>query len=543
MADKPTVPVSKPTPADLTAVPIHQQFPLLNLGLAAALAVTWTRGWRVWPAVLIAGLASGALLRLGWMGSPIYALGLTAGALGGRLLLALTGFDSRMRSATDVLTLAVLAGPVASMITGLNLAFLTSTGSMDSLAKTFLAQWMAGWTGVLMMTPFLFSLSADYFQRWNAARVREWLLVNLLLVGSMLVMLQNLDVGDQLRYPLAYLALPCIFWTAWRFGTGGAALANLLMGIVTALGAQEGLGPFSGKEEMLVLLPAWAFLVFHGLVALLLAAFTDQRRLELVQHRQRARFLRQLLDELPCGILLKDITDKPLMVNRRWFQFYGKAGGTEEDQLKHQKSVESFWRGRELTLLQNLGEVLREETESTDFEGRRVELLLTKQAAYFDERGERLLMVVADDIGTGRASLRKTRETLERTQAALAVAEVGLWDWQIPSGIIKFDETFAKLAGLPEKPAEIAVPEWQNHIHPEDRHQFQHDMLQHLHHQAELFATRFRFQREKDSVWLVVRGRIVEKDSRNLGVRMIGTLQHARATVTPLPDPNATASK
>jgi len=42
-----------------------------------------------------------------------------------------------------------------------------------------------------------------------------------------------------------------------------------------------------------------------------------------------------------------------------------------------------------------------------------VELLFTKQAAYFDERGERLLMVVVDDISSGRASLREARATLD----------------------------------------------------------------------------------------------------------------------------------
>jgi hypothetical protein len=44
-------------------------------------------------------------------------------------------------------------------------------------------------------------------------------------------------------------------------------------------------------------------------------------------------------------------------------------------------------------------------------------------------------------------------------------------------------------------------------------------------------------------MWLVVRGRVVEQDVRKLGVRMIGTLQEARATVLPLPDPNAPAPK
>jgi len=527
-------------------VPEHEHFPLLNFGLAAALTVMWQHGWKTWPVVFVAGAASGALRHLGWVGAPLYGFGLVGGAAAGRALLAVTGFNARLRSAADVLTLSVLGGPVAAIITSLGLALsphALSGGDFGEMFKTLLAQWLAGWTGVLMMAPFLFSLGADYFHRWNPARVREWLLVNILLVGSLLVMFQNLTNGDQIRYPLAYAALPCVFWTAWRFGTSGAALANLLVGILTALCANEGLGPFAANGEISILLPAWAFLAFHGLVALLLAAFTDERRLELLQQRQKARFLRQLLDELPLGVLLKDITDKPLVVNRRWFQFFGKAGGSEEDQWQHQRSIDAFWRGRELTLLQNLGEVLREEAESTDFEGRQRELLLTKQAAYFEERGERLLMVVADDISTGRASLLETRETLERIRSALTAAEVGVWEWNIPSGLIRFDEIFSKLTSLTSRPEGISVQDWQNGIHPEDRTTFQHDMLQHMHHQAELFATRFRFRRDNGWIWLVVRGRIVEKDSRNLGVRMIGTLQHLRATVQALPDPNAPAQK
>jgi PAS domain-containing protein len=526
-------------------VPAHQQFPLLNLGLAAALAVLWQLGWKAAPAVLVAGLASGALRHLGWVGTPLYALGLVGGAGAGRALLALTGFDARLRNAADVLTLAVLAGPTASVIMALAAALLPGAGAAGhgGFTLAFLAQWLAGWTGVLMMTPFIFSLGEEYFRRWPPARVREWLLVNLLLTGSVLVLMQNLTAGDVALYPLAYLALPCVFWTAWRFGTAGAALANLLVGIVTSLCAKEGLGPFAGSEGLLILLPAWVFLLFHGLVALLLAAFTDERRMELLLQRQRARFLRQLLDELPLGVLLKDITDQPLLVNRRWFQMFGKAGGNEEDQLKHQKSMDAFWRGRELTLLQNLGEVLREETESKDHQGRALELLLTKQAAYFEERGERLLMVVADDISSGRASLNEARAILEKIRATLAVAEVGLWDWHIPSGIIRFDAEFSKLTDIPEHPEGLPVPVWQNDIHPDDRRTFQHDMLQHLHHQAELFATRFRFKRAGGWIWLVVRGRVVEQDSRNLGIRMIGTIQHLRATVQALPDPNAPTGK
>jgi integral membrane sensor domain MASE1 len=523
-------------------VPAHEDFPLLNLGLAGALVVIWQRKWKVWPAVFLAALASGALRGFGWMGAPAYAVSLIAGALVGRSLLGLGGFDLRLRSVADVLTLAFLAGPAGSFVTAVGMAFLVGTGGSghpERFLVGFLAQWLAGWTGILMAAPFLFSLSAEYFHRWDAARVREWLLVNLLLLASLMVMMNYLVVGDQLRYPLAYLALPCVFWTAWRFGTAGAALANLFVGTMTALCAKDGLGLFSGEGGMLMLLPAWAFLGFHGLVSLLLAAVTDERRTDLLQQRRRARFMRQLLEELPCGLLLKDRTDRPLLVNRRWFQYFGRADGTEEEQWQHQKAIEPFWRERETHLMQNLGEILREETDSVDYEGRRLELLLTKQAAYFDERGERLLMVVADDVSTGRVSLRLAHAELQRVHETLAVAEVGLWEWHIPTGTIRFDGQFGKLTGLPERLEGLPVQEWQDGIHPADRPIFQNDMLKHLHHQTELFATRFRFRNGDAWVWLVVRGRVVEQDVRKLGIRMIGTLQHARATVTPLPDPNA----
>jgi PAS domain-containing protein len=526
-------------------VPYGQSHALLDLGLAGAVAVLWLRGWKCWPGVALAGLVSGALLGHGWVGVPLYAAGLVGAAALARVLLTICGFDTRMRNVTDVLALALLAAPMAGLVGGVfeaALPTLATGGNLGTAWKCLLAEWAASWSGMILLTPFLLSLSSEYFQRWNPARMWEWLTVNLLLVGSLLMMMILLTSSEQHWFPLSYLALPFIFWTAWRFGPSGAALANVFVGAVTAVCAWHQLGPFGVGGGLLVMALAWTFLGFHGMIALLLAAVTDERRIELMQQRQRARFLRQVLEQLPCGVLVKDITDKPVLVNRKWFQLLGRPVGTEDDQLEHQKSVEAFWRSRELTLLQNLGEVLREESEGTDYEGRPVELLFTKQAAYFDERGERLLMVLVDDISGGRASLRELRTTLTRVRDTLAVAEVGLWEWHIPTGIIRYDTQFGKLAGIPERPEGLPVQAWQEKIYYEDRAEFQAAMLAHLHHQAALFASRFRFRRGDEWIWLIVRGRVVEQDVRKLGVRMLGTLQEARATVTPLPDPNTSVA-
>ena len=527
-------------------VPAGQTLPLLDLGLAAAVAVLWLRGWKFWPGVALAGALSGGLVLHSWVGVPLYAAGLVGAAGLARVMLAVCGFDTRMRNMTDVLVLALLAAPAAGLVMGVLGSALPDLATEQNLGlawKHMLAEWLAGWIGILLLTPFLLSLSAEYFQRWNPARMWEWVLINLSLVASLLLMMTFLTAGEQHWFPLAYVALPFIFWTAWRFGPAGAALANVFVGGVTAVCAWQNLGPFTNKDEFVVMLLAWTFLGFHGLIALLLAAVTDERRIELLQQRQRARFLRQVLEQLPCGVLIKDIGDKPVLVSRRWFQLLGREGGTEEDQWQQQKSVDAFWRAKELTLLQNLGEMWREEAEGVDYRGQPVELLFTKQAAYFDERGERLLMVVADDISSGRASLRDLRVTMARVRDTLAVAEVGLWEWHIPTGIIRFDAQFGKLAGIPERPEGLSVQVWQDGMFYEDRAEFQRAMLSHLHHQAELFAARFRFRRGEEWVWLIVRGRVVEQDVRKLGIRMLGTLQEARATVTPLPDPNTATNR
>ncbi len=523
-------------------VPFKGTHPLMDLGLAGAVAVLWVRGMKIWPAVALAGLASGFWgvqhqFGVRWLSVPLYAAGLVGGGVTARFVLAKCGFDSRLRNVTDVLALAILAAPLAALAAAVPPILVTH--DWPKALRACFAECFSGWIGILMLTPFLLSLGAEYFQRWNPARIWEWLLINLLLVACLLLMMTHLGDGDQRWFPLAYLALPCVFWSAWRFGPPGAALANIFVGEITALCAWQGIGPFEGSPRLLTLLLAWSFLGFHGLIALLLAALTDERRVELGQQRQRARFLRQVLEELPCGILLKDVADKPVFVNRRWFQLFGRVAGNEEDQLRHQQSTDAFWRGRELALLQNLGELLREEANSRDPKGRPLELLLSKQAAYFEERGERLLMVVANDLTGGRTSLGELRATVARMQETLAVAEVSMWEWNIPMGLIRFDAQFSRLTGLPERPEGLSVVDWQTGIHEEDRAQFQSDMLRHLHHQAELFATRFRYKRTDGWVWLVVRGRVVEKDVRDLGIRMIGTLQEARATVLPLPDPNA----
>jgi PAS domain-containing protein len=526
--------------------PAGQQFPLLNLGLGAAVAMVWLRGWGLWPVIALAGVVSGALLERGWLGTPFYVAGLVLAAGTARATLKVFGFDARMRTLTDVLGLAVLAAPAAGLVSALLAGVLPSLLGLNGagpLRTIFIAQAAASWSGIILLTPFLFSLRDEYFERWNPARVWEWIMVNLLLLASLLLMMNYLTGNEEHWFPLAYLSLPFVFWSAWRFGPPGAALANIFVGAVTCLCSWAHAGPFTQSSSATVLFFAWTFLAFHGLIALLLAAATDERRVELLQQRQRVRFLRQVIEQLPCGVLLKDIADRPILVNRRWFQLFGRNQGSEEDQLRHQQSIEPFWRARELTLLQNLGEVLREETESADPSGQTLELLLTKHAAYFDTRGERLLLVVAEDLVGGRASLRETRAVLTRVRETLAVAEVGLWDWHIPTGLIRYDTQFCRLTSLPEQPEGLPVSEWQESIHPEDLTQFQNELLRHLHHQTELFATRFRFRRENLWMWLVVRGRVVEQDVRKLGVRMIGTLQEARATVLPLPDPNAPAPK
>lgn len=117
------------------------------------------------------------------------------------------------------------------------------------------------------------------------------------------------------------------------------------------------------------------------------------------------------------------------------------------------------------------------------------------------------------------------QQSERRLELALQAAELGLWDWEIPSDRRIFNDRWATMLGyLPEELAST-YESWQALVHPDDLPHTLRQLRQHLDKEAE-YAPDFRLRsKDGDWVWIHSIGRVVERDAAGHPLRMIGVHQ------------------
>ncbi|MBM4200789.1 MAG: PAS domain S-box protein, partial [Gammaproteobacteria bacterium] len=119
--------------------------------------------------------------------------------------------------------------------------------------------------------------------------------------------------------------------------------------------------------------------------------------------------------------------------------------------------------------------------------------------------------------------------TEERLRYALEATQEGLWDWHVPTGEMYCSPAYCRMLG--EYPADAASEvsgRWLDLLHPDDRDAVLSSLKQRLaspgHYQLE-----FRLHAADGGYrWIHSRGRVVERDSAGMPLRVVGT--HADIT-------------
>jgi PAS domain S-box-containing protein len=81
---------------------------------------------------------------------------------------------------------------------------------------------------------------------------------------------------------------------------------------------------------------------------------------------------------------------------------------------------------------------------------------------------DRVMIGVARDITQRRKNEEALRLTLERLQLAVKAGRAGIWDYDLKTGTVNWDEQMKVLYGLRPDALEDGVERWYNAIHPED---------------------------------------------------------------------------
>jgi len=112
----------------------------------------------------------------------------------------------------------------------------------------------------------------------------------------------------------------------------------------------------------------------------------------------------------------------------------------------------------------------------------------------------------------------------ERLTLAIEGSGLGLWDWHIPSGTVSINPRWAEM--LEYSPGELPMDfsRWEKLVHPDDMARVQAVLQAHLDGHSPAYETEYRMRAKSGRwVWLLDRGRVVERDSAGRPLRAAGT--------------------
>lgn len=126
------------------------------------------------------------------------------------------------------------------------------------------------------------------------------------------------------------------------------------------------------------------------------------------------------------------------------------------------------------------------------------------------------------------AELQESREALraseKRWTLALDGIGDGVWDWDLLHERIYFSPMWKALLGYAEDEIGDSPEEWRSRLHPEDAARSQQALNDHLAGRTAMYRSEKRLRRKDGSwLWLLARGKVVERAADGQPLRIIGT--------------------
>jgi PAS domain S-box-containing protein len=110
----------------------------------------------------------------------------------------------------------------------------------------------------------------------------------------------------------------------------------------------------------------------------------------------------------------------------------------------------------------------------------------------------------------------------ERLQIATRTAHIGIWDWNMVDNDLMWDDTICEIYGVPHGSFKGGVPEWSEHLHPDDRSRVGNELQAALRGECE-YAPEFRIIRADGSIHHIKANSQAFWDENGKPTRIVGT--------------------
>jgi PAS domain S-box-containing protein len=151
--------------------------------------------------------------------------------------------------------------------------------------------------------------------------------------------------------------------------------------------------------------------------------------------------------------------------------------------------------------------------------------LLNSMARPINYLGGPALLTVSLDVTDQHQAERRIRLSEQRLSLALDASKQGMWDLDLFNKTAVVNYRFLEILGLKPTDEPFKYEELLNRIHSEDQQRVEAVFEEHLEGRRSFYEAEYRLQHTGGYyIWLLDRGRIVERNHRGIPVRAVGTI-------------------
>ena len=254
---------------------------------------------------------------------------------------------------------------------------------------------------------------------------------------------------------------------------------------------------------------------------------TERRKAEIAL-RENEQLLHAVIDEIPDPVILKDRNGNFLLCNRAVAKLYNTSPeamvGKHDGDFGVPKEMADAFRSNVLAIMAK-GEAEIVFEDSQDSESGEIHHYRSIKKPFKDALGQDQILVVAQDITDVVNAQAKIAVSEKRLQEVLAITNEGVWDWHIPSGKVLHNRQWFTLFGAQPGEIDETLEGFVKLIHPEDRETVLKLISAMLEGSSADYHSKHRLLTINGRpIWVLDRGRVVERDKNGKAVRVIGSV-------------------
>ncbi|MDD2808624.1 PAS domain-containing hybrid sensor histidine kinase/response regulator [Rhodoferax sp.] len=253
----------------------------------------------------------------------------------------------------------------------------------------------------------------------------------------------------------------------------------------------------------------------------------ERTNIELVQRKRSAGLLRSVINSMLNPVCIKDAQGRFSLVNQALAKLYNTSELLMLDKPESQFGMtphmaQSVLACIHLTLSTGKPQVLMEQRK--DASTGQIRHYQTSFTALDVASDSPQVLVVAHDVTELEQEHLKVAESEKMLQAVQNITQAAVWDLDVPTGRVVFNQQWNKLLGFQKGEVTGTLQDVYALVHPKDRHAMQQRMVALLCGETPSYQSEHRLLGRYGALWVQDRGGVFERDAAGRPLRVIGSL-------------------